>query len=200
MQHIDTLNELANNIIEYIDKYSNDANAIKEYIQALKSVEFVTNGVHPLILQQFTNHANFDDFIQMLNERCCISDYDISKWNVVNTDCETINSSIPYEYEIPDYLNLTAWNVSKYVDMSCMFRGWEFEHVNVSNWNTSSVTNMSCMFENSNAVDLDLSTWDVSNVVDMHGMFKHARITSTLNLSTWDVSNVVDMHGMFEGL
>jgi surface protein len=94
--------------------------------------------------------------------------------------------------------DLSAWDTSNVINMSCMFYDATFFNGDLSAWDTSNVTDMSCMFYNARSFNGDLSAWNTSNVTDTSQMFLFARAFNG-DLSAWDISNVLDMHGMFKG-
>ena len=68
--------------------------------------------------------------------------------------------------------NLNDIDTSKITDMSSLFYEFDFiDKIDISLWDTSNVTNMNYMFGGCARFSCDLSKWDVSKVKDMHGMF-----------------------------
>lgn len=68
-------------------------------------------------------------------------------------------------------LDLSNFNTSKVVDMSCMFYDCHVESLDLSKFDTSLVTNMSFMFFSCYAEFIDISNFNMSNVVRMEKMF-----------------------------
>ena len=94
-----------------------------------------------------------------------------------------------------EYLKVTD-NVTS---MSSMFYNCnKLNQLDVSNWNTSKVTDMSNMFQNCKKItSLDVSKWDTGNVQLMTNMFDLCQSLQSLNLSDWNVSKVENMGAMF---
>ena len=65
--------------------------------------------------------------------------------------------------------DLSKWDVSRVIDISCMFSETYFNG-DLSKWDVSSVTDMTRMFF-STSFNGDVSKWDVSSVTSMDHMF-----------------------------
>ena len=83
-------------------------------------------------------------------------------------------------------LDISEWDVSNVIDMTCMFMGSEFGG-DISKWDVSKVENMREMFKQANYFNCDISGWDVSNVKDMRGMFSRTERFNQ-DLSKWNVT------------
>lgn len=94
------------------------------------------------------------------------------------------------------YLDLSKFDTSKVIDMSCMFAICKAQVIDLSSLNTSKVEVMHSMFELCSVKSLDLSSFDTSNVVYMFDMFEHCQAQS-INLSSFNTSRVKSMRSMF---
>lgn len=92
--------------------------------------------------------------------------------------------------------DISEWDVSKVIYMTCMFYECKKFNGDISKWNVSNVTDMSCMFLGCINFNQDISGWEVSKVTDMSSMFYFCK-SFNQNISKWDVSNVTDMNYMF---
>jgi len=63
--------------------------------------------------------------------------------------------------------DISGWDTSNVVYMTCMFTDATSFNVDIKNWDTSYVTDMTFMFRNATSFDGDISSWDTSKVIYM---------------------------------
>ncbi len=128
--------------------------------------------------------------------RCTIQHGHISEWD---TSGVTIMSNLfangVYGPQHTFNEDISLWNVSNVIDMSCMFNRVTDFNQPLNDWDVRNVRSMRAMFCSS-GFNQPLNDWNVSNVTDMGAMFD-----STLHfnqpLDQWDVRNVTIMSRMF---
>ena len=104
-------------------------------------------------------------------------------------------------------LDLSSFDTSNGVDMSCMFCYSNFISLNISNFNTSSVLSMDSMFSGCDRItSLDLSNFNTSRVKSMNYMLSLSTMggialseITTLDLRNFNTSSVTSMRGLFYG-
>lgn len=95
-------------------------------------------------------------------------------------------------------LDVTSFNTSNVVNMSCMFRFCEnLTDIDVSNFDTSKVRYFDSMFgECKSLKSLDLSNFNTSSATTMSHMFFNCGDLEYLNLSSFDTSNIENLSGI----
>ena len=101
---------------------------------------------------------------------------------------------------IKKYGKIKDWNTSEVTDMSCLFRGFNFdnsEHTvmrnfneDITKWDTSKVTNMKYMFDDAYKFNQPIGEWDTSKVTNMSNMFRKA-YSFNQPIRGWNTSNAV---------
>ena len=95
-----------------------------------------------------------------------------------------------------EYLDLTNFDTSKVIDMSCLFsQCFALKEIKgINNFNTANVTNMIAMFQGCNElVNLDLSNFNTAKVTIMSYMFNQCFELQYLNISNFNISFVTNM-------
>lgn len=95
-------------------------------------------------------------------------------------------------------LDVTSFDTSNVVNMSCMFRFCEnLTDIDVSNFDTSKVLYFDSMFGQCKSLkSLDLSNFNTSSATTMSQMFFNCRDLEYLNLSSFDTSNIENLRGI----
>ena len=79
-----------------------------------------------------------------------------------------------------------------------MFEGFSGDTLNLTSFETTDVLDMSCMFRDcTNLKSLDLSSFNTSNVLDMTGMFMNCKSLTSLDLSNFVSNPNANADGMF---
>ena len=92
-------------------------------------------------------------------------------------------------------------NTSQVTYMSSMFYNCnKLESLDLSHFNTSLVTDMGSMFGNCQSLTtLDLSSFNTSNVTNMNGLFYNCHGLENLNVTSFNTSKLTSMYLMFSG-
>ena len=111
-----------------------------------------------------------------------------TKTNHMFYNCENITN-----------LNLSNFDATDVIDMSCMFQNCKsLTILNLSNLDSQNVINMCGMFMDCTSLtNLDLSNFNTQNVNDMYGLFNGCKSLVSLDLSSFNTQNVIDMGSMF---
>lgn len=91
--------------------------------------------------------------------------------------------------------DLTAWNLSRVMDLQGVFKECEMFNGDVSLWDVSRVVRFDLAFEFATSFAGDVSKWNTGAALSTRQMFKDTWSFSG-NLSSWNTSNVVDMFEM----
>jgi surface protein len=96
-------------------------------------------------------------------------------------------------------LDVTSFDTSNVVNMSCMFRFCEnLTDIDVSNFDTSKVLYFDSMFNECKSLkSLDLSNFNTSSATTMSHMFWYCEDLEYLNLSSFDTSNIETLRGIY---
>ena len=107
---------------------------------------------------------------------------------------------------IKKYGKIKDWNTSEVTDMSCLFRGFNFdnsEHTvmrnfneDITKWDTSKVTDMKWMFRCAKNFNQPIGRWCTSKVTNMEYMFCCAG-SFNQPIGEWNVSKVTRMYRIF---
>ena len=96
-------------------------------------------------------------------------------------------------------LDLSAFDTSEVIDMTCMFQWYCGGELDLGNFNTENVVDMSCMFEGCDIEVLDLSMFDTSSIKCMSYMFSMCYSLEDVYLDSFNTKNVDSMERMFDG-
>jgi len=92
--------------------------------------------------------------------------------------------------------DISAWNMSRALDLSYMFSGALSFSQDLSEWDISSCRNISHTFASTQSFNGDITTWDTSSIVDMSGIFfKSLRFNR--DISSWNIDAVETMEASF---
>jgi surface protein len=98
--------------------------------------------------------------------------------------------------------DISGWDTSNVVNMSCMFSECLAFNQPIGSWNTSNVTNMFYMFKNAIAFNQPINynsttdSWNTLNVTNMSFMF-WGTFAFNQPIGSWNTSNVTNMSYMF---
>ena len=92
--------------------------------------------------------------------------------------------------------DISKWNVSNVMDMTCMFYGCELFNQPLNDWDVSSVIIMDRMFCGCKSFNQPLDKWNVSNVTNIRWMFDNCN-SFNQDISNWKVSKVTNKLCMF---
>lgn len=125
-----------------------------------------------------------------------------------NTNSEFYESRLCESYEsmfeecsITNPENLQYFNTQKIINMSRMFKNFNFEsgkeYNGITTWDTSNVRDFSYMFETSSGFNENIHSWNTMSCKNMEGMFKGTIFNQSIQ--TWNTTQVKNMNSMFEG-
>ena len=141
--------------------------------------------------------------------------YEINPFIILELDNESIRVAVKDYLEggetrnaiIKKYGKIEDWNTSEVTDMSCLFKGFNFDNCeytvmrnfneDITKWDTSKVTNMKHMFDDAYKFNQPIGEWDTSKVTNMSNMFRKA-FSFNQPIGEWDTSKVTNMSYMFD--
>ena len=111
-------------------------------------------------------------------------DQDLSKLVTTRvTDLNNLFTATTVNFDI------TSWDVSKVINMKCLFYQASSFKQDLSSWEVSKVTAMAEMFYGSVAFNHDLNAWRVNEVTDITRMF-FLSMSFNQDLTIWQVDQV----------
>lgn len=95
-------------------------------------------------------------------------------------------------------LDLSGFDLSRVIDMSCMFSSSGITNLKMNDRKMENVTNMNSMFSSCKKLEtLDLGGCDARGAEDMQNMFSGCNNLTSLNLKGFRTENVTNMGNMF---
>ena len=111
-------------------------------------------------------------------------DQDLSKLVTTRvTDLNNLFTATTVNFDI------TSWDVSKVINMKCLFYQASSFNQDLSSWEVSKVTAMAEMFYGSVAFNDDLNAWRVNEVTDITRMF-FLSMSFNQDLTIWQVDQI----------
>ena len=102
-----------------------------------------------------------------------------------------------------EYLDLSNFNTSNVIDMTCIFNGCKKLLVinGIDNFNTIKVITMEGIFQECNNLKyLDFSNFNTSNTFNMVGMFnQYHKLKEIKGINIFITAKTLDIHSMFSG-
>lgn len=100
-------------------------------------------------------------------------------------DVSNVTNMCSLFYFSPFSGDVSKWDVSNVIDMSCMFIGASQFNSDISGWNVSKVMDFSNMFDRASNFKSDLSQWKVSKDANTEEMFKGSALEAEGKIPPW---------------
>ncbi|KZT82847.1 hypothetical protein Nizo1840_1734 [Lactiplantibacillus plantarum] len=137
------------------------------------------------------NVSSGKQFSYMFANDSRVQSYDLSKWQLNQTEPVMINSMFAGNTVLTS-INLSAWDVRMVTDIDGLFNGDKsLTTADLHGWNLLNVTALSSMFLNdTNLTDLDITGWQTgSTLTSTKFMFEGTPGLKAINIASLDMSN-----------